>query len=180
MRVEDRSSSPLYYRAAFASSLLPYPHVHQLTLRFASPCGRRGGLPRSGSVSPQGGGPACSPVALCLREEKGEALTPGHGPFWLKPLSVLGLVVLPTFSRGSRLLTLPFTLAPDRLDARSPPCSSRFTDHLSGWGYLVPGASYRPITRTARPGSVPVVEHWGMCRRILQNKYRHDFVSQAG
>jgi hypothetical protein len=48
----------------------------------------------------------------------------------------------------------------------------------AGEAYIVPGASHRPIARTARPGSVPVVEHWVMCRRTPHNKYGHDFVSQ--
>ena len=65
---------PFHYRAAFASSLLPYPHANQLPLRVAFPYGRRVGLPRSMSVPSNGLGPASSPVALCLRAEKGELL----------------------------------------------------------------------------------------------------------
>jgi hypothetical protein len=58
---------PRHYRAAFACSLLPYPHAAQLPLRGAFPCGRRVGLPRSMSVSSNGVGPASPPVALRLR-----------------------------------------------------------------------------------------------------------------
>ncbi len=58
---------PFHYRAAFAFSILPYPHADQLSLRLAFPCGRRVGLPRSVSVSSNGVGPACSPVAFRLR-----------------------------------------------------------------------------------------------------------------
>src|SRR6266542_2621459 len=45
----------------------PIPHADRLPLRFAFPCGRRVGLPRSVSVSSNGVGPACSPVTLRLR-----------------------------------------------------------------------------------------------------------------
>jgi Flp pilus assembly secretin CpaC len=56
---------------------------------------------------------------------------PGHVPCWLKPLSVFGLLVLTTFSSGSRLLALSSDPAPDRREASSrarllteltPPC----------------------------------------------------------
>src|SRR5262245_64119157 len=36
---------------AFASSILPFPHVYRLALRLAFPCGRRTGLPCSVSVT---------------------------------------------------------------------------------------------------------------------------------
>ena len=42
---------PPHYRMAFASSILPFPHVHRLALRFAFPYGRRTGLPCSVSVT---------------------------------------------------------------------------------------------------------------------------------
>jgi hypothetical protein len=42
---------PPYYRMAFASSILPFPHTPGLALRFAFPYGRRTGLPCSVSVT---------------------------------------------------------------------------------------------------------------------------------
>src|SRR5262252_1347188 len=42
---------PLHYRMAFASSILPFPHVYRLALRFAFPDGRRTGLPCSVPVT---------------------------------------------------------------------------------------------------------------------------------
>ena len=45
-----RNPYPPHYRMAFASSILLLPHVYQLALRFAFPCGRRTGLPCSHST----------------------------------------------------------------------------------------------------------------------------------
>ena len=42
---------PPHYRMAFASSILPFPHIYRLALRLAFPCGRRTGLPCSVSVT---------------------------------------------------------------------------------------------------------------------------------
>jgi hypothetical protein len=42
---------PPHYRVACASSILPFPHIHGLALRFAFPSGRRTGLPCSVSVT---------------------------------------------------------------------------------------------------------------------------------
>src|SRR5437870_8949374 len=46
-----RNPSPSHYRTAFASSILPCPHIYRLALRLAFPCGRRTGLPCSVSVT---------------------------------------------------------------------------------------------------------------------------------
>ena len=46
-----RNLSPSYYRMAFASSILPFPHIYRLALRLAFPHGRRTGLPCSVSVT---------------------------------------------------------------------------------------------------------------------------------
>ena len=40
-----------HYRTAFASSILPFPHIYRLALRLAFPRGRRTGLPCSVSVT---------------------------------------------------------------------------------------------------------------------------------
>ena len=83
---------PLHYRAAFACSILPYPHASQLPLRFAFPCGRRVGLPRSARVPLDEVGSACSPVARHLRETMRERLhlaTSLLGQAW-QPLWLVG------------------------------------------------------------------------------------------
>ena len=56
------------------------------------------------------------------------------------------------------------------------PRGSRTT--RKGEASIVPEASHHQITLIARPGSVPVVEHWVMSDSLLHNKYRYDFVSQ--
>jgi hypothetical protein len=61
---------PPHYKAAFASFIFPYPHIYRLALRFAFPFGRCMGLPRSVLGPLDGLGPACSPVARHLRQEK--------------------------------------------------------------------------------------------------------------
>src|SRR5215813_7498446 len=55
---------PPHYRVAFASSILPLPHVYRLALRLAFPRGRRTGLPCSVSITTNGVGALCPPVAL--------------------------------------------------------------------------------------------------------------------
>jgi len=99
--------------------------------------------------------------------------------FWLKPLSVVWLV-------GSHDVYQRFTCV-DPIIARSLPTAltlavirvprgSRTT--CTGEVSLVPEASDPQIALNARPGSVPVVEHWVMSGFPLHNKYRYDFVSQ--
>lgn len=58
-----RNPYPPHYRVAFASSLLPFPHAYRLALRLAFPCGRHTGLPCSVSVTANGVGALCPPVA---------------------------------------------------------------------------------------------------------------------
>ncbi len=59
---------------AFASSSVPYPHPHRLTVRLAVPSGRDTGLPRSTRVPLDDLGSACPPVARHLRETMGKRL----------------------------------------------------------------------------------------------------------
>jgi hypothetical protein len=64
-------------------------------------------------------GSACSPVARQRRQGKGKAPALGHVPFWFKPISIFGLLVLTTFTGSSPELAMPSTLVPDRRDAGS-------------------------------------------------------------
>src|SRR5882724_13585044 len=57
------NSYPPHYRVAFASSILPFPHIYRLALRLAFPHGRRTGLPCSVSVTTNGLGALYPPVA---------------------------------------------------------------------------------------------------------------------
>jgi hypothetical protein len=65
---------PSPYRTAFASSILPFPHIYRLALRLAFPRGRRTGLPCSVSVTANGVGALCPPVAWDAHDQ--EARTP--------------------------------------------------------------------------------------------------------
>src|SRR5712664_256683 len=67
-----RNPSPPHDRTAFASSILPCPHVYQLALRRAFPPGRRTGLPCSVSVTTNGGGARYPPVACDAHDKEGE------------------------------------------------------------------------------------------------------------
>ena len=64
-----------------------------------------------------------------------EPLTPDHLPFGPSLLALLGLAStfglfpLTTFISGSHVLTIPSTLAPDRIGARSRHRPSRLDDH---------------------------------------------------
>ena len=95
-----RNPYPPHDRMAFASSILLLPHVYQLALRFAFPCGRRTGLPCSVSVTTHGGGALCPPVALWPMTRNGEILVPAPVPFWLKPCSTFGLFAMTMFIAG--------------------------------------------------------------------------------
>ena len=66
-----------------------------------------------------GVGSACSPMARQRRQGKGDTPAPGHVPFWFKPISIFGLLVLTTFLGSSPELAMPSTLGPDRRDAGS-------------------------------------------------------------
>src|SRR5260370_5391146 len=56
----------------------------------------------------QGGlGPLYSPVALGVHERAVRRASPRHSAFWLKPVSILGLLWVTTFSKRSHSLTMP-------------------------------------------------------------------------
>src|SRR3989449_6397320 len=61
---------------AFASSILPFPHVYWLALRLTFPCGRRTGLPCSVSVTTNGVGALYPPGAWDAHDkERGNPCT---------------------------------------------------------------------------------------------------------
>src|SRR5499427_3809084 len=103
---------PLHYRVAFASSILLCPHACQLPLRLAFPHGRRTGLPCSVSVTTNGVGALCPPVALLPMTRNGKVLVPTTVPFWPKPSSTFGLFSVTMFIERSPGFALPSILAP--------------------------------------------------------------------
>jgi len=67
-----RNPYPPHYRVAFASSILLCPHVYRLALRLAFPCGRRTGLPCSGSVTDEWGRRALSTGSVVAHDKERE------------------------------------------------------------------------------------------------------------
>ena len=103
---------PPHYRMAFASSILLFPHAYRLALRLAFPHGRRTGLPCSVSVTTNGLGALCPPVACDAHDKERGVLVPATVPFWLKPASTFGLFSLTMFIERSPGFALPSILAP--------------------------------------------------------------------
>src|SRR5262249_5878011 len=103
----------------------PLPTVPSVHLAEGLPRGEDDGLTTFHGRLTDGLGSACSPVVRQRRQGKGEAPAPGHVPFWFKPVSVFGLLVLTTFIGSSPELALQPTLAPDRRDAGSRRVLSR-------------------------------------------------------
>ena len=64
-----RNPYPPHYRMAFASSILPFPHIYRLALRLTFPRGRHTGFPCSVSVTTHGGG-ARSPLGAWDAHDK--------------------------------------------------------------------------------------------------------------
>jgi hypothetical protein len=68
-----------------------------------------------------------------------DASGPCYDPFWVKPVSIFGLLLLTAFIESSHMFTLPSPLAPSRLMLAGPslPCGSGGT--LSGVATLSEG-----------------------------------------
>ena len=103
---------PLHYSVAFASSILLFPHACRLALRLAFPGGRRTGFPCSVSVTTNGGGALCPPVALLPMTRNGKVLVPATVPFWPKPASTFGLFSVTMCIKRSPGFAIPSILAP--------------------------------------------------------------------
>ena len=132
MTKDPREVSPLSRRVILSEDSIPIRPItgrHSLSPSSSTrrPIGDRlaadlpgredDGLTTSRGRIPGGLGSACSPVARQRRQGKGDAPAPGHVPFWFKPVSIFGLLVLTTFIGSSPELAMPSTLVPDRLGA---------------------------------------------------------------
>ena len=171
---------PSDYGAAFASSLLRYPQPRWRTLRLAFP-GREGyGLTTFHGCIKDRLGSACSPVARQRRQGKEDTPAPGHVPFWFKPLSAFGLLVLTTFISSSPGLAMPSTLAPDCLGASSRRALSR--EARPPWAGEVTLSQELRTTGLLR-SHVLVGYQWSHTglrpgRKTSHNRYIRSFVSQ--
>jgi len=91
---------------------IPLPPVPSVRLAVSYPLSGELRAYRVPYQYPSGLGSLSSPVALHVHEG-GEVIPPSrHSAFWLKPLSILGLFHLTTFSKRSHMLTIPLILAP--------------------------------------------------------------------
>jgi len=61
--------------------------------------------------------------------------------FWLKPISIFGLLGMTAFIKGSHLFTVPSILAPSPPGAGRDTVPLRFWCHPFGCGYIVRGLS---------------------------------------
>ena len=128
---------PSHDRTAFASSILPFPHIYRLALRLAFPGGRRTGFPCSVLVTTNGVGALYPPVAWLPMTRQGRVLVPATVPFWLKPASTFGLVSLTMFIERSPGFAIPSILAPLRLGADRDIGPSRFRRQSADCGSIV-------------------------------------------
>jgi hypothetical protein len=85
----------------------PYPHRHRLALRPPYLCRSNTGLPRSTRLTRMG-------EVLSLRRERCVSMTgyyrdpvPAPVPFWPKPNSIFGLLLITTFIESSHVFTIP-------------------------------------------------------------------------
>ncbi len=132
-----RNPYPPHYRMAFASSILPFPHAYRLALRLTFPCGRHTGFPCSVSVTTNGVGALCPPVALLPMTRKEGVLVPATVPFWLKPSSTFGLFSLTMFIERSPGFAIPSILAPLRRSADRYIGPSRVRCQSGDCGFIV-------------------------------------------
>ncbi len=105
---------PRHYSAAFAFSILLYPHRQRLTLRFACPWGgQRYGLTEFRLCYTSVLGPVCPPVIPMSTCPECKAGAPITVPFWLElTTATLGSVPITTFIDNSLTLTITPSLAP--------------------------------------------------------------------
>jgi len=101
-------------------SLLPSSHSRTLIgLPYGSLSlqGKRTGFPCSVSVTTNGVGALCPPVALLPMTRNGKILVPATVPFWPKPASTFGLFSVTMFIERSPGFAIPSILAPLRRGA---------------------------------------------------------------
>jgi hypothetical protein len=151
---------------AFAFSILLYPTPHRRTLRLAVPDGGSAGLTtfRFCAIGWVRSRLSAGGAGVCDRRN-GKLLCPPPA-FWLKPISVFGLLVLTTFINGSRAFSVPSTLVPLHVDARRYTIPARFWRSSCDDGSIVPGTSHHRVTTIAWPGRVPVADHWVVSSHI--------------
>src|SRR4051812_12310562 len=96
LSVGGLTSDPIDYRPALASSLIPPPLPHQRPLQSAFPRGEATGLLRSPPQSFRGKAVRVGRWSF-LRDRGSCSPCTEPRPFWLKPISIFGLLPIPAF-----------------------------------------------------------------------------------
>jgi hypothetical protein len=124
----------------------PYPHRHRLAFRLSYfPSGKeRYGLTTFRKVDRNGLGALSPPGALRVHDRVLSRPGTRSGAFWLKPVSILGLLLITTFIESSHVCTIPPIQPPLRLMLADTP-----SPHGSGASRVTVG--------TMSAGSVRVV-----------------------
>ena len=138
------------YRTTFAFSDILYPHIHQLSLRLACPCGRIYGLIVFHVSNIRRLGGSSFPVCLCFRLPKSKGqdriltiLVTAYQHFW--QFADYGIYHYFTYvHHTSKPSSLPRY-------ARSSASTSRLRLRPFGVGYIVRGASDPAVTGHACP-----------------------------
>jgi hypothetical protein len=132
-----RNPYPPRYRTAFASSILPCPHVYQLALRLAFPPGRRTGLPCSVSVTTNGVGALYPPVACDAHDKEGENPCTRYSALLAQACQHLWLVVYDDVSRAFTWVRHTIHPSPSPPDAGRYALPSRFWRQSRDCGSIV-------------------------------------------
>ncbi len=147
-------SGPLQPGVRFLCDPIPAPPTVFLAVHL--PWGQRYGLTTFPVCHTTGLGSASSPVVLWRRIPK------AHGDnrprtFWFKPDSSFGLSILTVFIRGSHVLPIPASLAPQ--PGTAPSICSLPRGRTAPWigGYVVGRASHTTVASDARRRRLPLV-----------------------
>jgi|GEM_PF-3024826 len=139
--------------------------------------GERYGLTTFRRIDTNGLGALCPPTAWVSMTGNRQIPVPAAFPFWAKPPSIFGLLLVTTFIESLRMLTLPSTPPHCRPDAGRYTVPSRFRCHPYGRGYVVRGLLTARCL-AALPRRVPPMERQGGSAVMASNNQFCDFVSQ--
>ena len=169
---EEDNPYPIYYRWAFACSVLPYPPHCRRALQHAFPGGSTTGLPSS----------ACVTEWVRLSLSTGGVACPCHGTY--HPVSPPRFGGISIFASGlvndvyREFACASHTIHPSPVprDARRDALASRLPRQLDSCGYIVRGQSpgrYLP----ASPPRVLMMGHQVQSQRAVLDNYLGDFLS---
>ena len=97
---------PITRRHSLFPTPLPAPPLVRL-MAFLPFKKERYGLTTFRKIDKDGLGALSPPVALCVHDRILSRPCTRYGAFWLKPISILGLLLITTFIKSSRVFTIP-------------------------------------------------------------------------